>query len=233
MKETYQDFLDRLKEERLRLELSQDEMGRLLRMTQSHYSKAEHGAKRFTYYETQCICDTDVDVYYLFTGHRNKNVIDEYWRKKSSDELKHCLNILCQRVAFLNEQRDIELSDEEQRKIGNIQNSQIKCEKHRTGLFWLRTFLDYNQFKMAELLEIDVKKLRNLEEGKLLPDSEMIWKMWDKFQVPYFLILNDKKGMLSEIHVLMDFVVPKEEEALGRYMEYMKEFVNEAAKLRM
>ena len=86
---------------------------------------------------------------------------------------------------------------------------------------------------MAELLEIDVKKLRNLEEGKLLPDSEMIWKMWDKFQVPYFLILNDKKGMLSEIHVLMDFVVPKEEEALGRYMEYMKEFVNEAAKLRM
>ena len=67
MKETYQDFLDRLKEERLRLGLSQDEMGRLLRMTQSHYSKAEHGAKRFTYYETQCICDTDVDVYQTYT----------------------------------------------------------------------------------------------------------------------------------------------------------------------
>ena len=38
---TYEDFLARLKEERLRLGLSQDDIGRLLRMTQSHYSKAE------------------------------------------------------------------------------------------------------------------------------------------------------------------------------------------------
>lgn len=43
-------------------------MGRILRMNQSHYSKVEHGRRRFTYYETQYLCEADIDSYYIFTG---------------------------------------------------------------------------------------------------------------------------------------------------------------------
>ena len=92
---TYEDFLARLKEERLRLGLSQDDIGRLLRMTQSHYSKAELGSRRFTYYELQCLCDTDVDVFYLFTGHRFESVNDENMKKKQMGELIFYMNTLC------------------------------------------------------------------------------------------------------------------------------------------
>lgn len=59
----YQDFLDKLKEERISRKWTQLQMGQKLRMTQSHYSKAEMGSRRFTYYEMKCLCETDLDIY--------------------------------------------------------------------------------------------------------------------------------------------------------------------------
>lgn len=61
MSTSYESVLERLKEERLRKQWTQYEMGRILRMNQSHYSKVEHGRRRFTYYETQYLCEADID----------------------------------------------------------------------------------------------------------------------------------------------------------------------------
>ena len=203
---TYEDFIDRLKEERLRLALSQDDIGRLLRMTQSHYSKAELGNRRFTYYELQCLCDTDVDVFYLFTGQHFESANDEDMKKKSMDELILYMNILCNLILYLDREDAIALSENDRRKLRYIQYSQVRTGNSRTGLFWLRTILDYNQFKMAELLGVDIKKLRNLEAGKLLPDSEIIWKISEMFDVPYMLMVRDKKGIISQINELLELV---------------------------
>lgn len=149
---TYEDFLARLKEERLRLGLSQDDIGRLLRMTQSHYSKAELGSRWFTYYELQCLCDTDVDVFYLFTGHRFESVNDENMKKKPMGKLIFYMNTLCNLISYLDGEETIALSENDRKKIRYIQSSQIRMGDSRTGLFWLRTVLDYNQFKMAGIL---------------------------------------------------------------------------------
>ena len=51
MNESYQNVLERLKEERIRQNWSQEQICRQLRMSQSHYSKVELGKRRFTYYE--------------------------------------------------------------------------------------------------------------------------------------------------------------------------------------
>ena len=48
----YQDVLSRLKEERENRELSQEEISRYMKMSQSLYSKAELGNRRFTYHVT-------------------------------------------------------------------------------------------------------------------------------------------------------------------------------------
>ena len=87
MSATYQNFVERLKEERLRLVLSQAELGRRLRMGQSHYSKVELGTRRFTYYETQCLCETDVDIYYIFTGNKCDIEVDDFFLKCTFEEL--------------------------------------------------------------------------------------------------------------------------------------------------
>ena len=224
---TYEDFLARLKEERLRLCLSQDDIGRLLRMTQSHYSKAELGSRRFTYYELQCLCDTDVDVFYLFTGHRFKSVNDENMKKKPMGELIFYMNTLCNLISYLDGEDAIALSENDRKKIRYIQSSQIRMGDSRTGLFWLRTVLDYNQFKMAELLGVDIKKLRNLEAGKLLPDSEIIWKISEMFGVPYMLMVRDKKGIISQINEFIGLVDYQTMASMVRSLKYLSGVWNE------
>ena len=67
MSKDYADVLERLKEERERHKISQEEMGQLMRMTQSHYSKAELGKKRFSYYEMMYLCDSALDLYYIYS----------------------------------------------------------------------------------------------------------------------------------------------------------------------
>lgn len=172
---TYEDFLARLKEERLRLGLSQDDIGRLLRMTQSHYSKAELGSRRFTYYELQCLCDTDVDVFYLFTGHRFESVNDENMKKKPMGKLIFYMNTLCNLISYLDGEEAIALSENDRKKIRYIQSSQIRMGDSRTGLFWLRTVLDYNQFKMAGIL------LDNAEEAvKDKSDRRICVEIYDR-----------------------------------------------------
>lgn len=62
---TYQNVLERLKEERLRQHWSQIQMGGQMRMSQSHYSKVELGNRRLTFYQIQYLCDTEIDVHYI------------------------------------------------------------------------------------------------------------------------------------------------------------------------
>ena len=67
---TYQNVLERLKEERLRQRWSQTQMGGHMRMSQSHYSKAELGNRRLTFYQLQYLCESEIDVHYVFTGYK-------------------------------------------------------------------------------------------------------------------------------------------------------------------
>ena len=95
MSVTYQDFRERLKEERLRLKISQLEIGQILRMSQSHYSKVELGTRRLSYYETQCLCETRVDVYYIFTGEKCEIEMNDFFSECTFEELACYLEILC------------------------------------------------------------------------------------------------------------------------------------------
>lgn len=51
--ESYSHFTERLKEERKRVGLSQNETAQKLKMSQSHYSKVELAKRRLSFYETK------------------------------------------------------------------------------------------------------------------------------------------------------------------------------------
>ena len=59
---------------------------------------------------------------------------------------------------------------------------------------------------MAEILGVDVKKLRDLENGRSLPDSELLSRLYELFHIPPAAILKDKKGMANEISILLDMM---------------------------
>ena len=59
---------------------------------------------------------------------------------------------------------------------------------------------------MAHKLGVDVKKLRDLENGRNLPDSELLCRLYEVFGIPPALILKDKSGVLSEVSILLEMM---------------------------
>lgn len=206
MSASYQDFFERLREERLRLELSQSEISQQLRMSQSLYSKVELGTGRLTYYEIQCLCELNADVRYIFTGDRCEIEEDISVVKYTFEELVCYLNIICALISCLQKNGVINLSRDMQKKVESIQYVVMPCERGKTLFYKLRRALNYNQMKMANLLGVDVKKLRSMESGKILPDSEIIWCLSERFFIPYALVLHDKKGLACEISYLLKLI---------------------------
>lgn len=222
MSTEYQKFCERLKEERVRISLSQMEVSRSLRMTQSHYSKAELGKRRLSYYEIQCLCETKMDVYYIFTGERWRQIEnDSFFWKSTVEELKSYLEIVCTLYMSLFKANILTLSSDNYKKIENIWYALMPCEKGKTIFYKLRRALNYNQKKMAELMKVDVKKLRGMESGKILPDSEIMCQMMDVFSIPYALLLNDKDGLICEINSLLGLIEESKRKDVFESMKFI------------
>lgn len=216
MRTDYKDFCIRLKEERQRLSLSQMEISALLRISQGHYCKVEKGDRILSYYEIQNLCETDVDVYYVFTGEREEQVeIESFFKESTAEELKRYLNFLCILDKSLFKSMKDTSSNDNSKKLENIRYALLPSVKGKTMFYKLRQGLDFTQTEMAELMKVDVKKLRAMENGKILPDGELMCQMLDVFSIPYALILNDKNGLIGEINYLLSLIKEdKREEAL-------------------
>ena len=83
MSATYNEMLKRLIEERKRLGLSQQQMARLVHITQSNYSKVEKGLHRLSYEELKYLSKANIDIFYIFTGYRCAGKYVAYFRKRS------------------------------------------------------------------------------------------------------------------------------------------------------
>ena len=204
MNAAYNDVLKRLKQERQRLCLTQEEMGLCARMSQSNYSKIELGSRRLSYCELQYLCDTDIDLYYIFTGSRCSKKYNEVFFNYSYQELLCFLNIVSSvsELCYANEGGDNRRHERVQ--SGLFRLSDWEHRLNRNVFLSLRQSLEYSQFEMAVKLGVDVKKLRALENGRCLPDSELISKLYQAFYISPAVVLKDKKGVISEIGLLME-----------------------------
>lgn len=205
MRIAYEDVLDRLKEERHRLLLSQKEMGRLVRMNQSNFSKVELGLRRLNYYELKYLCDSEVDVHYIYTGRRSSGQYADFFSQCSYVELICFLSIVYSVVL-------LRYRDERAEKWKNILEKikyvpLIEENPNASNIFLvIRRSANCQQLKMAEILGVDVKKLRDLENGRTLPDSELLCRLYELYRIPPAAILKDKRGMESEISIFLDML---------------------------
>ncbi len=200
----YQKVLKRLKEERLRLGWSQWEISFKLQMEQSHYSKAELGAKRFTYYELQRLGKTGVDIHYMYTGKRLEEMQVEMLRTCTYSELFYFVEILYAQLNFLRDKDKKGKWNRLLNSVGYMKYASFPHKKNDNVLFLLRQYLGETQYEMAEILDMDVKRLRHFETGKILPDSETIWKLYELYQIPPTVILKDNEGLIAEICYVLD-----------------------------
>lgn len=203
MSETYNDVLIRLREERCRLSLSQKEMGQCARMTQSNYSKAELGTRRLSYHELRYLCKSEADMHYIFTGIHGNRQYAELFGDSSYAELLYYLRMIYALITFCREKHGeedwAEIFDRVQYVPWLEESVQTK-----SIFFAVRRKMDWQQMKMSEKLGVDIKKLRDLENKRSLPDSELLWRMYDMFHIPPAVVLKDRKGLASEVSSLME-----------------------------
>lgn len=210
---SYKDALQRLIEERCRMSLSQAEMSHLLRMDQSNYSKVELGFRRLNYSELDHLCETGVDVHYVYTGLKCSGQYTEFVNKCSYSECQCFLDIIYSIVMFRCREDSTEKWRSIWEKIKYV--PLIKDKQDSSNIFLnLRRSLNWSQLKLARMIGVDVKKLRDLENGKKLPDSEIVSRLYELFQIPPAAVFREKKCVGSAISVFLEQLETKDREQL-------------------
>ena len=214
----YEGVLQRLKEERVRNNLSQRQLSYQMRMMQSHYSKAELGKKRFTYYEMQCLGSTDIDIQYVYTGVKSTEKYKSFFINCTFEEIICHVSILYSMITFFRQADSTGRWERIYRRIEYMKYILVAGKENDNILYSVRRLLGYTQQKMAGCLGVDVKKLRELENGRILSDSEMIWRIYDLFHIAPSIILKDKKGFVCELCSLLEFIGKDAGEAAFNYL---------------
>ncbi len=213
----YHDVVQRLREERLRCNLSQEKISSLLNMTQSHYSKLELGNGRFSYRELKNLCQTDIDMHYVFTGQKAEgSLYDEWKREHNVKEQKYILSILTSMIIYGDKEVRTHFQSEQLEYIRYI----VSMENSGNTIFQLlRDYTGYTQLNMAAVFGVDIKKYRGLEKGNKLPDSEILMKLYNNFGIGPLIILDDERGFGF---LICDILQNLEEEFRSRIVKILK-----------
>ena len=203
MSATYNEVLKRLMEERKRQGLSQNEMARLVHITQSNYSKVEKGLHRLSYDELKYLSKTNVDIIYIFTGYRCTGKYVGYFQQYTYVELCCILGIIYSLVVLKDCRANTEQWKEILKRVKYV--PLILNRKKSSNIFLvIRHTTGIRQKQMAERLGVDIKKFREIEKDRCLPDSEIIWKLYNMFQISPAVVLQDKNSMINEISSLLE-----------------------------
>lgn len=223
---SYESALARLKDERGRLSVTQEQMSRYIHISQSYYSKVERGERLLAYYELKSMCEHGMDVHFIFTGQRCGNKYKEFFRKLKYSELLGCLNILSAAVKYLYISETAEHWEPVYRQVIFLNCVENQQRAEANVFYGLRKQLDCSQQKMAGELGVDVKKLRALETNKTLPDSEIVYKLYDMYHIPPATVLKDAEGLANVISCLLEMMNADKGEIVFRFLS---EFHNYAS----
>ena len=204
MSMTYSDVLERLKEERRKRKWSQKDMSRHVHMSQGNYSRIEMGTRRLSFEELKYLCGSGVDVHYIFTGQKCRLVSEEFSIQCSYSQLECRLSVIASVIAYYYTREDANVWKDMYREIRLLQLIVANRGLNDNLFFLIRRSLNYQQQKMAGILGVDIKKLRDLENERCLPDSELVWRLYDLFSVSPAFVLEDNKCLNNQINYLLE-----------------------------
>ena len=193
MRKRYEDFLGRLNQYRLYLNMTQEELSSALGITQSQFSKIELGKTVMPYKILECLEGMGWDVDYLVTGQNFEkgtselNVIlqqvEEIYKKEVLSVVtwfvKQGLSKCCQNLSL---ECKCEMEILQMRAIGECPYS---------VLYEVRKILDVAQAIMAEKLGVNIKKYRKLEKNETRPDVELLFRIYEVTGCKPSLILHN------------------------------------------
>lgn len=214
----YFGVLQRLREERISHGMTQEDLGGRIGISQGHCCKVELADKRLTYQELVRLAETEVDLYYVYTSRRVRQTHKELFQQCSYRELVCYLSMIAALAMCMYEEKQIHLENDLYRQLHSIRYIVGAGNRHGETIFsLLKQRENKTQQGMAEQLGVNVKTYRALEQGNRLPDSELIWKLYDICKVPPALVLKDKKGIVCEIEFLIERLEKQREDVIYKY----------------
>lgn len=200
----FDDVIKRIKTERERMGISQIQMARYMCLSQTQMDRVEHGARRISYLELKALIKHQFNVHYIITGRKHFKENDDFLEKLSYTQLLSLFNIV---YSFWSEYEW--KKDNDNWKVVYTVIEYLKLKDHITDpqincFVLIRTLKNFTQQEMASELSIDVKKLRELENGNCLPDMELIWRLYDVLDFIPAIILEDEKCLLEEIYIMLE-----------------------------
>ncbi|MBR4083309.1 MAG: helix-turn-helix transcriptional regulator [Lachnospiraceae bacterium] len=221
MSTDYSVVTKRIIEERIRLELSTKEMAGIIYNNQRNYMNVEKELRRFSYAELKYLCDSPVDVQYVITGKKCGETYKGYFVQYRYEQLVNIMNFISS-VSIA-----VGISDvmEYMNKI-YISAEVLWCkDKKKTSVanmfYLIRRIKSYSQKEMAAQLGVDPKKLRDLENNRNLPDSELVWRMYQLFRLSPAIILKDKNCLINEICFILEGLAPEIRDRIIELIEVM------------
>lgn len=182
MHSSYEDFLQRLSQYRLYLNMTQEQTSKMLGITQSQFSKMELGKTIVPYKSLECLMKEGWDVDYLMTGKQSAQNESELTNLMIQVEEKHRREFLCAVAWFLEQGIAKSVSD-----ISFETKCEIEVLKRRangTGedsvLYEIRKISGISQIPMSEKLGVNIKKYRMLEKSKANPDAELLLRIYEE-----------------------------------------------------
>lgn len=211
---------ERLKECRERQKLTQEQMGRLFGVTQSHYAKLESGTKIISYASLEMYEKSGGDSYYLLTGkERRAGKLDEYMNRCEGDLAKKIFFELAVSIikcgAMLCAFSDHFISD--------LTYKSMRLAESKSTSIWekIRDAERMSQLKIAELLDINIKRYRRIEKGDVEPDAEILCTLYHKLHYSPMIFLNQEIFYLDELNQIWDQFPVNMQRMLVRVMEYI------------
>lgn len=214
MNADYSEVPQRLCAYRKALEKTQKEMAEKFGVKQDHYSRLESGKTFLSYRNLLCFVSNGGDIYYLITGkERYVGVIDAYLDnfKILGDKVE-----LLKLILWVTYQGAYEKSN----KIYEIKRAWKHIElienEKKINSIWknIRKVEGLSQKRMAERLDINIKRCQRMENLRTKPDAEILHSLfWDLGYSPLVIMKQDML-YVDEINKIWDEFPEKTRERL-------------------
>lgn len=178
---SYDQFLNRLSRYRRFLDMTQEETGIVLGITQSQFSKMELGKTVVPYQSLARLMKAGWDIDYLMTGRESSRKDTELscmLRQRAGKDRQEFLRI----TAWLLEQGGRKSTPEisaETRCEMEVLKMRANGEEADSVLHEVRKITGISQIPMSEKLGVNIKKYRMMEKRKAEPDAELLIRIYE------------------------------------------------------
>ena len=211
MRKSYEEFLHRLNQYRLRLNMTQEETSNGLGITQSQFSKMELGKTIVPYKVLELLMKMGWDVDYLVTGKESSvdtSELNDLIIQAGDEYKKELLSVMAWLLEQGVEKCVADTSFETKCEI-EILKMRAKEETSESVLFEIRKISGLAQIPMSEKLGVNIKKYRMLEKEQVNPDAELLLQIYKVTGCRPSLLFDVSQGESMIIDDLWGQVTPR------------------------